>query len=88
MLCGNSIWWRRVHRRANKRGVFNLTATLGTLRNNAKLIASAEGIRDLAMELITTLFIAVGLLVGLMVMWIGFLAVGIWVFLFMLTYLS
>jgi hypothetical protein len=24
----------------------------------------------------------------LMVMWIGFLAVGIWVFLFMLTYLS
>jgi hypothetical protein len=88
MLRGNSIWWSRVYCRLNRQRAFNSAAILSALRNNAKSTASADRIRDFIMGGLTTLFIVVGLILGVVVMWIGLLAVSIWFFLFMLTYLS
>jgi hypothetical protein len=59
---------------------------LGALRENATSIAHAHQVRDLIMESVAALFIAVGLVVGMVVLWMGILAVSIWCFLFMLNY--
>lgn len=64
------------------RGIFS------ALGNNSKPIADASQILGFIMDGIATLFIAIGLLVGVVVMCVGILTVSIWCFLFMLNYLS
>lgn len=73
MLRVNSIRWSR--------DIFE------ALPDNGKAIADADWLWDFIMGGITTLFIAVVLLVGVVVMWAGILSLSILCFVFMLVYL-
>ncbi|MGH3842365.1 MAG: hypothetical protein ACRDS0_13100 [Pseudonocardiaceae bacterium] len=66
MLRVNSIRWSR--------------KILGALQDNGKVIVDADQLWDVIMGGIATLFIAVVLLVGVVVMWAGILFLGYFVF--------
>ena len=73
MLRVNSIRWNR--------------DILKTVQDNGKAIANTDWLWDFIMSCITTLFMAVVLLVGVVVMWVGILSLSILCFVFMLVYL-
>lgn len=65
-----------------------LTTISSNLRNSAKSIVDADRMRHFLIDCAATIFIAVGLFIGVAALWAGIIFVSIWSLLFMLGYLS